>query len=147
MVLGELGFRANRTTRAHQRTTKFLNEGTPLRSPSHFHSIRNARARFLRARKTLRFLYLRGTEASLKRYAADWKIAARFNERSWNTSVQAVPMIFVLLFPSLLLFHFVERGKNTVTSCLLFRKIYNWPFTTSVKINITARYITVTRSY
>lgn len=33
MVLGELGFRANRTTRAHQRTTKFLNQGAPLRSP------------------------------------------------------------------------------------------------------------------
>lgn len=144
MVLGELGFRANRTTRAHQRTTKFLNQGAPLRSPpppppTHFHSIRNARARFLRARKTLRFLYLRGTE---RRRSNDTRpieklprdLTSAQLERKRTSCADDLCSSF---FPP---FHTLPfRGKRkgqrrAVTSRLLFRKIYNRPFTTSVKI-------------
>lgn len=72
MVLGDLGFRANRSTRARQRTTNVSQRGEPRCAPPPTSTPHEMRAHaFLRARKTLRFLYLRGTEASLKRYATD----------------------------------------------------------------------------
>lgn len=107
--------------------------------PTHFHSIRNARARFLRARKTLRFLYLRGTE---RRRSNDTRpieklprdLTSAQLERKRTSCADDLCSSF---FPP---FHTLPfRGKRkgqrrAVTSRLLFRKIYNRPFTTSVKI-------------
>lgn len=121
--------------RASERQT-FLNEGNPaaLPRPLPLHT-KCARTLFYELVKLCVFFIYAGP----KRRSNDTRPIEKLpRDLTSAAGTQAVPMIFVSSFfpPSLpLLFRFVERGRNTVTSRLLFRKIYNWPFTTSVKIH------------